>query len=84
MLKTPKIVSENKESQMQKLEKENNISVAIVDNFAYWAQDNVLFKANLDENGVIDFETKTPVDVMSMSKKELNSIVNIVDSINNL
>jgi len=83
ILATPQIVDNKKESQMMQLEKSENINIAIVDGFAYWAEDNVLYRAELKEDGQIDADIAEAVDVMSMSEREINKITKIVDSINN-
>ena len=83
ILATPQIISNKKDSQMKRLEKNQNISVAVVDGFAYWAENNVLYRSELKDNDEINLEVVEVVDVMSMSEKEINKITKIVDSINN-
>lgn len=83
ILATPQIVDNKKESQMSRLEKIYNVQVAVVDGFAYWVENNILYKVKLNSDGNINPDIAEPVDVMSMSEKEINKITKIVDSINN-
>jgi|688.fasta_scaffold1123832_1 hypothetical protein len=82
ILKSPKIKNNLKESQMEKLEKESKVRVAVVKNVAYWAHENVLYSVDLEEDGQINLDKAKPVDVFSLSKKDLNHITKVVDSIN--
>lgn len=67
---------------MEKLIKKSNVDVAIVDDKAYWIQQNTLYSAAISENGEILTEEASPVDVINMPKKQLKSIIQIVDSFN--
>lgn len=84
MLKTPQTIFEKKKTQMEKLEEETTLRFAVIDNIAYWVDENVLYKGFLDSEGLVDLGSATPVDVFSLSKKQLNEITKAVDTINNL
>ena len=76
----PKI---RKESQMEKLEKERKVDVAILKDKAYWIHHNVLYQADIHSSGEILTDEATPVDVINMPDSQLNKIIKIVDSFNN-
>jgi hypothetical protein len=57
------------------------IQTLISDDQAYWIRDNVLYVANLTDNGSVDKETAKQVDTMSMSKIELDKIMFIVEKL---
>jgi hypothetical protein len=48
---------------------------------AYWTVDNVFYTAN-SINGRIDESTIKPIDMYSMSKKELKKMMDILDDLN--
>ena len=75
----PKI---RKESQMEKLEKERKVDVAILKDKAYWIHHNVLYQADIHSSGEILTDEATPVDVINMPDNQLNKIIKIVDSFN--
>ena len=72
-----------KESQMEKLEKERKVDVAILKDKAYWIHHNVLYQADIHSSGEILTDEATPVDVINMPDNQLNKIIKIVDSFNN-
>jgi Na+-translocating ferredoxin:NAD+ oxidoreductase RnfG subunit len=82
ILKHPKSKNNLKETQMQKLEKQSKVKVAVIKDTAYWVNENVLYSVKLDEDGRIDIDRAKPVDVFSLSDKDLNHITKVVDSIN--
>ena len=71
-----------KESQMEKLEKERKVDVAILKDKAYWIHHNVLYQADIHSSGEILTDEATPVDVINMPDSQLNKIIKIVDSFN--
>jgi len=71
------------ESQMEKVLKNNIIKVAIYKNKAYWVLNNVIYTAEIDEDGNILNENAQVVDVFKLSEKEVNNLLTILDSINN-
>lgn len=72
----------NRKSQMDKILGNTRINVAINNDKAYWIKDNVLYKASIDEEGNIDSDNASPVDVINASPAELKKITEIVDRIN--
>ena len=70
------------ESQMEKLEKERKVDVAILKDKAYWIHHNVLYQADIHSSGEILTDEATPVDVINMPDNQLNKIIKIVDSFN--
>lgn len=70
------------ESQMEKILKKDIIKVAIYRNKAYWVLNNVIYKAEIDEDGNILNEMAEEVDVFKLSEKEVNNLLTILDSIN--
>jgi uncharacterized membrane protein len=71
-----------KESQMEKLEKEKKVDVAIVKDKAYWIHHNVLYQADVHSSGEILTDEAKPVDVINMPDNQLSKIIKIVDSFN--
>lgn len=68
---------------MQKaLRDQQKISVVIFNNMAYWIKDTVLFSSPLDNSGYIKSEDAKPVDVFSMSEKDTEELLKIIDSLN--
>jgi hypothetical protein len=58
----------------------NMMKVIVTDGMAYWVVDNVFYSAK-STNGRIDSDTVSPLDVDSMSKKELNKMLIILDAL---
>lgn len=73
--------NKKKKSQMQKLLDKNSISVAIVNNKAYWVKDNTFYTASIDAVGDIDTDNAEVVDVFSLSEPEMKNLLKILDSI---
>lgn len=48
---------------------------------AYWVHDNIFYEAELMKEP--DFSTAKPVDTMSMSPKQLNELLAILDELKN-
>jgi hypothetical protein len=67
---------------MWKLEKRNRVEVAIVNNKAYWVYNSILYEAEVHRSGEILSDEAKPVDVINMSKSELEKIIEVVDSFN--
>jgi hypothetical protein len=75
---------ENKDrekSQLKKIIDEGVVKVAIHDKTAYWVLNNVIYRANLDEDGKIDQDLAEEIDVFKLSEKEVNNLLTIIDSI---
>lgn len=71
------------ESQMVKALKKSIIKVAIYRNKAYWVLNNVIYTAEIDEDGNILNDNAEVVDVFKLSEKEVENLLTILDSINN-
>lgn len=67
---------------MERLEKQTRVDVAIVENKAYWIYNSILYEAEVHKSGEILSDEAKPVDVINMSKDELDNIIKIVDSFN--
>jgi predicted transcriptional regulator len=76
MFDKPKVIT-----QSQKHVQKNMLKVVITDDMAYWTVDNVFYTAN-SINGRIDESTIKPIDMYSMSKKELKKMMDILDDLN--
>lgn len=79
---TPK--HKKKKTQMQKLIEQTTVSVVIVDDFAYWVQDNCVYKAAIENDKRIKTEESIKIDVFSLSEKETKKLMNIIDSMSEL
>jgi hypothetical protein len=71
----------SRKSQLCKILDEGTVRVAIQDNSAYWVIDNILYRANIGEDGRILNENAERVDVFDLSEKEVNNLLSIIDSI---
>lgn len=71
----------SRKSQLSKILDEGTVRVAIQDNSAYWVIDNILYKANISEDGRILNEEAERVDVFDLSEKEVSNLLSIIDSI---
>lgn len=70
-----------KKSQMEQIIDRQSVSVAVVNNKAYWVFDNTFYSANIKTDGEIDTDNALPVDVFSVSKKEAVNLLKILDSL---
>lgn len=68
-------------SQMEQLIEKSTIKVVIENNRAYWVHDNSIYEAKVTEDGRIDAENAEKIDVFSLSKKETDRLMSILDSI---
>lgn len=60
---------------------EDIVRVAVYDEKAYWVYENVFYESDVTREP--DFTTARPVDTMSMSAKQLNKLLNILDELEN-
>jgi hypothetical protein len=62
--------------------KEDNeyVSVAVVDDKAYWVVDNAFYEAELID-GEIDKTTSKPINAFDMSKKDIHKMLYILDNL---
>lgn len=66
---------------MQKVIKNTNVSVAIVNDYAYWVKNNNIYKSKVLDDGVIDVDNASKIDVFSLNEKETKNLLKIIDSI---
>ena len=71
----------SRKSQLCRILDEGTVRVAIQDNSAYWVIDNILYKANIGEDGRILNENAERVDVFDLSEKEVSNLLSIIDTI---
>jgi ABC-type uncharacterized transport system ATPase subunit len=71
----------SRKSQLCRILDEGTVRVAIQDNSAYWVIDNILYKANISEDGRILNENAERVDVFDLSEKEVSNLLSIIDTI---
>lgn len=60
---------------------EDSIKVIVVDDIAYWIQDDKFYCTPLDEDGEVDSRSALPVDTTTMTEEELAVILKIVDEL---
>lgn len=77
MFEKPKIIR-----QSEKHTQKNMLKVIITKGMAYWTVDNVFYSAR-SINGRIDEQTIKPLDVNSLSRKELEEMMEILDDLRN-
>lgn len=58
---------------------EQTIRVAVYQDKAYWVKDNVFYESEVLREP--DFETAKPIDTMSLSPKDLNRLLSILDDL---
>jgi hypothetical protein len=75
-------VNEKPESQLTKRVEKSMIRIIVVGNSAYWVSDNIFYVADAVDGQVIP-ETAEPVDTNSMSRKDLDKMLFILDSLKN-
>ena len=66
---------------MKRLLNKINLRVAVVDDNAYWVNNNIFYKAPISNGGSIDMENAIEIDVFSLSEKEMSNLLSILDSI---
>jgi hypothetical protein len=75
-------INEKPESQLTKRVEKSMIRVIVVGNSAYWVSNNIFYVADAVDGQVIP-ETAEPVDTNSMSRKDLDKMLFILDSLKN-
>jgi hypothetical protein len=68
------------ESQSAKHAANTMIKIIVIDSKAYWVKDNVFYSADTD-NGDIVSPTVEPVDISTMSKKDIDKMLFILDNL---
>lgn len=48
---------------------------------AYWIADNKVFEAPMSPDGMIEYESASPIDTMALSKVELDKLSFIVEKL---
>jgi len=61
---------------------DGEVEVAIINNKAYWIKNNTVYTSKVNEFGDVDLKTATKIDVFSLSNKEMQFLMKIVDSLN--
>jgi hypothetical protein len=69
-------------SQLTKLKERDMIKVIVMGNLAYWVSENIFYVAEAIDGEVIP-QTAQPVDTNSMSRKDLDKMLFILDSLKN-
>ena len=67
-------------SQLDKIRKKNIVRVAVIGKKAYWVHENIFYEADV-VNGHINNEEAKPIDAHKLSAKELERLLEILDSI---
>jgi hypothetical protein len=70
------------ESQAIKHVKNNTVKVIIIEDQAYWVHDNNFYVADTDD-GFVNSETVRPIDTNNMSKRDIDKMLFILDSLKN-
>jgi hypothetical protein len=69
-------------SQLTKRKERDMIKVIVMGNLAYWVSENIFYVAEAIDGEVIP-QTAQPVDTNSMSRKDLDKMLFILDSLKN-
>jgi hypothetical protein len=80
LFKTPPM-PEKRLTQMQRVIKDNNVSVAILNDYAYWVKNNSIFRSKVSDEGLIDIDNASEIDVFSLNERETKNLLKIIDSI---
>ena len=78
IMSVPQMSSNKVENPMD----DEEVEVAIINNKAYWIKNNSLYTSKINEFGEIDIKNAAPLDVFSLSNKEMQMLMKIVDSLN--
>jgi hypothetical protein len=74
--------SEKPPSQLTKRKEKDMIKVIVMGNLAYWVSENIFYVAEAVDGEVVP-ETAEPVDTNSMSRRDLDKMLFILDSLKN-
>lgn len=69
-------------SQARKHLKNNSVKVLMMEDHAYWVHNNMFYVADTFE-GLVNPETVRPVDTNNMSKRDIDKMLFILDSLRN-
>jgi hypothetical protein len=78
----PSSSNEKRPSQLTKHREKSMIKVIVLDDKAYWVSDNTFYVAEA-LNGEIQKHTAKPVNTNKLSKKDLDKMLFILDSLKN-
>ena len=67
------------EEEMEE-DEEDFISVAVIEDKAYWVINNMFYQADIID-GEVDKNSSRPVDAFKMSSKEINKMLSILDNL---
>ena len=81
---SPQIIVKNTkpDTQISKHDAKNTVYVIVIDHKAYWVSENVFYTADATE-GNVNPATAQPIDTNNMSKKDINKMLFILDSLKN-
>jgi hypothetical protein len=68
------------EEEMEE-DEDNAVSVAIIEDKAYWVINNMFYQADLTMDGEIDKSSSRPVNAFSMSNKDITKMLFILDNL---
>jgi hypothetical protein len=74
--------NEKHPSQLTKRKEKDMIKVIVMGNLAYWVSENIFYVAEAVDGEVVP-ETAEPVDTNSMSRRDLDKMLFILDSLKN-
>jgi hypothetical protein len=74
--------NEKRPSQLTKRIEKDMIKVIVMENQAYWVSDNTFYVAKAFEGEVLP-DTAEPVDIESMSRKDIDKMLFILDNLKN-
>lgn len=77
LFEVPKLIS-----QARKHVSKNTVRVLIIEDQAYWVHDNMFYVADTAD-GSVNPETVRPVDTNNMSKRDIDKMLFILDSLRN-
>ena len=68
------------DSQLHRLRKRNAMTVAIVEDKAYWVHDNVFYETDVVDGEIVR-ENAKQVDAFSLSSEQFSHLLDILDNI---
>ena len=77
LFEVPKLIS-----QARKHVRNNTVRVLIIEDQAYWVHDNMFYVADAVD-GLVNPETVRPIDTNNMSKRDIDKMLFILDSLRN-
>jgi len=74
--------NQKRPSQLTKRKEKDMIKVIVMENQAYWVSDNTFYVAKAFDGEVLP-DTAEPVDIESMSRKDIDKMLFILDNLKN-